>query len=67
MSEMPFSENIDPSPTVIWFPSLVQSHADIDASSKEPRRSKPRRVHATRNDRSRRAEDERARLIRLIG
>jgi hypothetical protein len=65
---MPLSETMDPSPTVIWFPSLVQSSDDDRGSThKTEHRHKPKRAHPTRNDRSRRAEDERARLIRLIG
>lgn len=64
------SEMLDPSPTVIWFPSLVQSQAEAEmasGSSHADERRRPRRVQVTRTDRSRRAEDERARLIRLIG
>jgi hypothetical protein len=59
---------LDPAPTVIWFPSLVQSQSeDGGGTSRIEERRKPKRAHATRTDRSRRAEDERARLIRLIG
>jgi hypothetical protein len=69
MSEMPFGENTDPSPTVIWFPSLAQSPSEEDGGRKnDERRTRTRGAqHPTRTDRSRRAEDERARLIRLIG
>jgi hypothetical protein len=57
---------LDPSPTVIWFPSLATAEPDADSAAEE-RQRKSRRAHATRTDRARRAEDERARLIRLIG
>ena len=59
------SEMFDPSPTVIWFPSLAT--AQPDGESKSDERRVARRAHVTRTDRTRRAEDERARLIRLIG
>jgi hypothetical protein len=57
---------MDPSPTVIWFPSLA-SQGDVERAGEDQQRRPKRRVHTTRLERARRAEDERARLIRLIG
>jgi hypothetical protein len=60
------SEMLDPSPTVIWLPSLATAQPDSNGTGDE-HHSKARHAHAKRTDRTRRAEDERARLIRLIG
>ncbi|MDB5365006.1 MAG: hypothetical protein JWM77_933 [Rhodospirillales bacterium] len=64
------SEMLDPSPTVIWFPSLATAQPDSNGTSHgscDEHHGKARHPHAKRPDRTRRAEDERARLIRLIG